>query len=150
MDVIPLICIVLVAASLAAIFLLAAQSTGDTETLAWRVEQLLMRLVPPTGTGGVGEPTWYGLTIRRLAHLAEYVVLGVAMGLAAGNLLGWETRSAAVAAGLCALASLADETHKCFVPGRHFDPADLALDVLGYLPAILIAFGIAVLAARLR
>ena len=38
--------------------------------------------------------------------------------------------------GLCVLASLFDQTHKLFVPGREFDAGDLLFDLLGYSTAI--------------
>lgn len=41
-----------------------------------------------------------------------------------------------VAAGICVLASLFDQTHKLFVPGREFDAGDLLFDLLGYSTAI--------------
>lgn len=39
------------------------------------------------------------------------------------------------AVAFCALCSLADQTHKLFVPGRHFDLIDLGFDAAGYLVA---------------
>lgn len=129
---------VLVLAVLAGIFLLARQSTKGTQDLAWRTEQLLMRLIPPTGTGSIGEPTWCGLTIRRLAHVAEYALLGLAVTACALVLWGATPRAVVVAVCFCFAVSLADELHKIFVPGRHFDAADLALDAGGYLPAVLL------------
>ncbi|WP_293819911.1 VanZ family protein [uncultured Parolsenella sp.] len=42
----------------------------------------------------------------------------------------------------CALCSLVDQTHKIFVPGRHFDVKDLPFDLAGYLVASLVVFGI--------
>ena len=150
MNAVLIACIALVVAVLVSIFCLAAQSTTGTQRLAWRIEQLLIRFVPPTGTGEVGEPTWFGLTIRRLAHVAEYGALGLATRLMCGSLLKHGIHALGAAIALCAMASVADEMHKHFVPGRHFDPADLALDAIGYLSAILVASGVMALGAALR
>lgn len=140
-----IIVLVLVLAVLVAIFMLARQSIKGTENLAWRTEQLLMRLVPPTGKGSIGEPTWCGLTIRRLAHIAEYALLGLAVTACAFMLWGATWRSVLAAIGFCLAASLADEAHKTFVPGRHFDAADLMLDAGGYLPAAFLCTAVAAL-----
>lgn len=126
------------AVTLGAIFLLAQQDIKGTEDLAWRVEQALVRLVPPTGKGDVGEPTWFGLTIRRLAHVAEFLALGLAVALAIHMLAPGRINPLALYLGICFLASFADELHKLFVPGRHFDPQDLLLDGAGYLLALAI------------
>ena len=131
-----IIALAAVAVVLAAIYALAHQGIAGTQDLALRTERLLMRIVPPTGTGDIGEPTWLGLTIRRLAHVAEYAVLGLACAVATTMLFGAGPRSSLLALVGCLAASVADEAHKAFVPGRHFDAADLRLDAIGYLPAI--------------
>ena len=138
------------AISSAGIFALAQQGIPDTQALAWRVEQQLVRLVPPTGTGAAGEPTWCGLTIRRLAHIAEFLVLGIAAAAVGLTLLGRDGRAFGAAAALCLAASLADEVHKRFVPGRHFDATDLLLDALGYGLALLLVAAVSTLWAAHR
>lgn len=130
-------------AALAAIFLLTRQSVQGTRDLAWRAEHLLARIVPPTGTGSIGEPTWCGLTIRRLAHLAEFGLLGLIASLGALSVIGPRPLAACSALGLCLAVAVADEAHKLFVPGRHFDLADVLLDIAGFAPVTLIVFAIA-------
>lgn len=120
---------------LGAIFVLTQQNTRQTGDAALRAERLLLRLVPPTGTGEIGEPTWLGLTIRQLAHVAEFTVLGIAAGVVGASVLGRGLIPWAASVALCLTASLTDELHKRFVPGRHFDAHDLLLDAAGYLPA---------------
>ena len=138
MDRRAIVMVLPVAVTLGAIFLLAQQDINGTEKLAWRVEQALVHVVPPTGKGEIGEPTWFGLTIRRLAHVAEFFALGLAVALALHMLaparLALDPRVAYLA--VCFVASLADELHKLFVPGRHFDTKDLLLDAAGYLLAL--------------
>lgn len=135
----------LLATIVLAIFALARQGVEGTRQLAWRTEQLLMRIIPPTGTGEIGEPTWCGLTIRRLAHVVEYAFLGLAASTCIYAWQGTSWRTFAYVLGLCFLASLLDEAHKVMVPGRHFDAADLALDAAGYLFAALVTMGLAAL-----
>lgn len=118
-----------------AIWLLTRQDTKRTGDAAYRVEQWLVRVLPPTGKGDIGEPTWFGLTIRRLAHIAEFAALGIAASVVCVMALGPTMGAWLLSAGASLLASLLDELHKVFVPGRHFDPADLVLDAAGYLPA---------------
>jgi VanZ family protein len=130
----------LVLVVLAAIFYLTQQDPTHTGDLALAVERWLVAHVPPTGTGEVGEPTWAGLTIRKLAHIAEYAALGLVVALAClvvlkrASLASWGLGIA-----LCAIASVSDQVVKTFVPGRHFDVADLPLDALGYIAAVSLA-----------
>ena len=133
----PVLCIgiLALAAIVLAIWLLAQQGTKRTGDTAYRVEQWLLRVLPPTGKGEIGEPTWFGLTIRRLAHIAEYAALGIAATVVYAVALGPATDAWLLSAGTCLLVSLLDELHKKFVPGCRFDPADLALDAIGYIPA---------------
>jgi VanZ family protein len=130
---------------LGAIFVLTQQNTRQTGDVALRAERLLMRIVTPTGKGDIGEPTWFGLTIRKLAHIAEFGALGLATGVVSAHLLGTGPIPWATSSGLCFVASFADELHKHFVPGRHFDAQDMVLDAAGYLPATTLVALIALL-----
>ncbi|MBP3894366.1 MAG: VanZ family protein [Atopobiaceae bacterium] len=136
MPQLPLIPIAMLVAALAAIFALAQQGVKGTGDLAWRAEQLLLKLIPPTGTGDIGEPTWFGLTIRRIAHIVEYAVLAAVALVVACALQPTPLGRMGLALTICFVASVADEAHKAFVPGRHFDAWDLCLDALGYAPVI--------------
>ena len=132
--------LLLLAAALVAVFVLASQNVRETgETALW-AERQLARLMPPTGTGASGEPTWFGLTIRRLAHVVEFALVGAAACLVALVWWGHAPRAAALAVGICLVASVGDELHKIFVPGRHFDPHDLLLDAVGYLAAVAVVY----------
>lgn len=136
MRTLTIVALVLLALTLVAIYLLARQDTAGTRRLAWQAEHLLMRIIPPTGTGDIGEPTWLGLSIRRIAHIVEYALLGAFAAALCLSGSGSKPRQALCAMLICLLASIADEAHKIFVPGRHFDPVDLVLDALGYIPVI--------------
>lgn len=72
----------------------------------------------------------------------------LAMSLEMLSLLLWwgrpELTSARVLVSfaISACASLFDQTHKLFVPGREFDASDLVFDVLGYGLGIVLMFGV--------
>lgn len=95
--------------------------------------------------------------VRRLAHVAEFASVGFFSALTAVSWLGvrrrpgaaWGTRRLiAVTLLFCVAASLFDQTHKLFVPGRHFDVLDLPFDAAGYLAGIAVVFGVRALARR--
>ena len=80
---------------------------------------------------------WLGIGIRRWAHAVEYGALGLFVALAAKSAMGQRTIAPGMAAlAICAGFSLFDQCHRLFVPGRHFDPFDLAMDALGYGAAV--------------
>ena len=97
----------------------------------------------------------HGLSVRQQAHVVEFAIMG---GVVALNALAWMSgwahrRSSrghiriwrtwfmyALTAVSCAAVSFADQYHKLFVPGRHFDKLDLLLDASGYIPAITCVF----------
>lgn len=83
--------------------------------------------------------------IRKWAHTVEFLALGIPVAIAA--LLWWGDPDSAKARVLisvliCACASLFDQTHKLFVPGREFDASDLMFDLLGYGAGIAFVFGV--------
>ena len=81
---------------------------------------------------------WLGMDIRHWAHTAEFLVLGVFVAMSSYLALRPRLLSAGgIALLVCVACSLFDQCHKLFVPGRHFDGLDLAMDALGYGIAIL-------------
>jgi VanZ family protein len=99
--------------------------------VAWAALIFVLSSIPGLGTG-LG--TW-DLVLRKLAHVAEYALLGALLLRAAER--------PAVALALGSLYAATDEIHQAFVGGRHGSPLDWALDTAG------VAIGIA-LYARLR
>lgn len=89
-------------------------------------------------------------SVRKWAHTVEFLALGIPISLA---FIFWWGRPhcllsrVSLAFLLCVFASLFDQTHKLFVPGREFDAGDLLFDLLGYGLAALFAF-LAVALAR--
>ena len=61
--------------------------------------------------------------LRKLAHFAEYAILGALL------LRALRREGVAVAAGVA--YAVTDELHQHFVPGRHGSPLDVALDAVG-------------------
>ena len=85
----------------------------------------------PSLSSGLG--TW-DTALRKLAHTAEYAVLGA--------LLERALRSPPLAFLAGALYAVTDEIHQTFVRGRHGAPVDVAIDSVGVLLGIL-AYGYA-------
>lgn len=78
-------------------------------------------------------------SVRKWAHTVEFPSLGIPVSFAFvfwwGRSRGWLTRAPLVFL-ICFFASLFDQTHKLFVPGREFDAGGLLFDLLGYCVAI--------------
>jgi len=91
----------------------------------WAAVIFAFSSIPSLGTG-LG--TW-DLVLRKLAHVAEYAVLGALLARAVG---GW-----GVALALGAAYALSDEVHQSFVAGRRGAPLDVLIDSVG------VALGIA-------
>jgi len=141
----------LAAGAAAAIFVLTSQDPDTTGAESTWMNDLLIRLFgdipglydPQTGL-------WIGLSVRQWAHTAEFLVLGTFVSLSVALLRkgGPIGSSIGIAAAVCAACSIADQMHKLFVPGRHFDALDLGMDALGYASAIAVVFIVVALLRR--
>jgi VanZ family protein len=87
--------------------------------VAWAALIFAFSSVPDLGTGLGG----WDLVLRKIAHTAEYAVLGA--------LLVRATRRPWLAVALGALYAVSDELHQTFVPGRMGSPIDVAIDTVG-------------------
>jgi VanZ family protein len=87
--------------------------------LAWAALIFALSSVPDLGTGLGG----WDLVLRKIAHAAEYAVLGALLLRATGR--------AGLAFGLGVAYALSDEIHQHFVAGRHAAPFDVAIDAVG-------------------
>ncbi len=94
--------------------------------VAWAALIFAFSSVPDLGTGLGG----WDLLLRKLAHTAEYAVLGALLLRATGR--SW------IAFALGLLYAISDELHQVFVPGRMGSPVDVAIDAIG------VACGIAI------
>ncbi len=92
--------------------------------LAWAALIFAFSSVPSLGTGLGG----WDLVLRKLAHVAEYAVLGALLARAAG--------AAWVALALGVLYAASDEVHQSFVAGRAGRPLDVAIDAVGVVVGI--------------
>jgi VanZ family protein len=87
--------------------------------VAWAALIFALSSIPSLGTG-LG--TW-DLVLRKLAHAAEYAVLGVLLLRATGS------EPAAFLLGVAYAVS--DEVHQSFVSGREGAVLDVGIDALG-------------------
>jgi VanZ family protein len=87
--------------------------------LAWAALIFALSSIPDLGTGLGG----WDLALRKLAHAAEYAVLGALLVRATGR------AGLALVAGT--LYAVSDELHQALVPGRLGSPVDVAIDALG-------------------
>ena len=93
--------------------------------LAWAAVIFALSSIPSLGTG-LG--TW-DLVLRKLAHAAEYAVLGA--------LLVRALRRPVPAFALGALYAVTDEVHQTFVSGRQGAPLDVLVDAVGVAAGVL-------------
>ena len=94
--------------------------------VAWAGLIFALSSIPDLGSGLGG----WDLPLRKLAHAAEYGVLGALLLRATGR--------AGLSLVLGALYALSDEIHQSFVPGRAGSPLDVALDTVGVACGIVI------------
>ena len=87
--------------------------------VAWATLIFAFSSVPDLGTGLGG----WDLVLRKIAHTAEYAVLGALLVRATGH--AW------LAFALGVLYAMSDEVHQTFVAGRHGSPLDVAIDAVG-------------------
>ncbi len=104
-----------------------ARSLGSAwaPVLLWAAVIFAFSSLPSLGTD-LG--TW-DLVLRKLAHLAEYAILG--------GLLLRATPRLGPAVVLAALYAVSDEVHQTFVEGRVGAVLDVAIDTLGALGGVL-------------
>ena len=160
------ISVVLLAVTLASIWMLTEQNVEQTSSLsestARAVEGQSASVQPETaGETQVGDAVgdagstaasvhpdplapvrlWMGANIRRVAHTVEFFFVGLFASLAAvcldKRVSPTRLRCVPLLA-FCAVCSVGDQVHKIFVPGRHFDMIDLGFDAAGYVVAMLL------------
>ncbi len=80
------------------------------------------------------------VAVRRLGHVIEYFVLGVAAAVS--------VRKKRYALLFCVCISLVDQIIKIYVPGRHFDWVDILFDAVGYLSGSAVVFALRMIFSR--
>ena len=107
--------------------MVAARVTTWAPVVLWAGLIFALSSIPDLGTG-LGN---WDLVLRKLAHVAEYGVLGA---------LALRALSSAPAAVLLASAyAVTDEVHQAFVSGRHGSPLDWLVDTAGALLGVALA-----------
>jgi VanZ family protein len=99
--------------------IVAARLTTWAPAVLWAALIFALSSVPDLGT----ELGQWDTLLRKLAHVAEYAILGALVYRAAGN--------APVAVLLASAYAATDEVHQAFVTGRHGSPVDWAIDTVG-------------------
>ena len=94
--------------------------------VAWAALIFAFSSVPDLGTGLGG----WDLLLRKIAHAAEYAVLGALLARALPR------PGLAVAFGV--LYAVSDEAHQAFVPGRLGSPIDVAIDAVGVVAGVVL------------
>jgi VanZ family protein len=89
--------------------------------VAWAALIFTLSSIPDLGTGLGG----WDLALRKIAHAAEYAVLGALLLRAIGRELP------AVVIGIA--YAVTDEVHQAFVPGRQGAALDVLVDAVGVL-----------------
>jgi VanZ family protein len=89
--------------------------------VVWAALIFTLSSIPDLGTGLGG----WDLALRKIAHAAEYAVLGALLLRAVGRELP--------AAAIGIAYAVTDEIHQTFVPGRQGAPLDVLVDALGVL-----------------
>jgi VanZ family protein len=93
---------------------------------AWAALIFVLSSIPDLGTGLEG----WDLVLRKIAHAAEYAVLGA--------LLLRATRRPRLAIALGVAYAVSDELHQALVPGRQGSPLDVAIDATGVVCGVLV------------
>ena len=98
----------------------------------------------PPGMSASNVPIVFGLTIRKLAHIFLYFLLGGTSFLFAATLPVKTVAKVrpAVSGGIALVISLLyaclDEVHQSFVPGRAAQIQDVGVDAIGFVLAIVL------------
>ena len=104
----------------------AARISPWIPVVLWAAVIFTLSSVPDLGTG-LG--TW-DLVLRKIAHTAEYALLGA--------LLYRAVRHAPAALLIASAYAVTDEVHQVFVSGRHGSPLDWLIDTIGVAAGVLV------------
>ena len=128
---------VFIGAAIAGIMYLTLMGPGGTTALSEWFRNVLNSICVDLGLD-VSAAWWNSKEgVRLLGHIIEYLFLGMIAGVCIKR--KW------LGILICVAVSLADQTVKIFVPGRHFDNGDFLFDVIGYLSGLLIGWIVACL-----
>jgi VanZ family protein len=106
--------------------MIAARLTAWLPVVVWAAVIFTLSSIPGLDSGF---GTW-DTVLRKLAHLAEYAVLGA--------LLYRAVRREPAAMTVGSLYAVTDEVHQAFVSGRQGSPLDWFIDTLGVVTGVLL------------
>lgn len=120
------------------ILFLTTQNIQDNAKISEYFREWLVEVYEKAGLDS--SAAWWNdkLAVRRLGHILEYGLLGLASGVAFCD----SHRGVIKAVGLCLIISILDQIIKIFVPVRHFDIVDIGFDLIGAVIGIGITTGI--------
>lgn len=117
----------------------------------------LLHIEVPEGQSPSTVPIVFGFTVRNLAHIFLYTLLGFSLFFAAYfsmRYFGKGRRGAyyaiGIAFGLSLLYACLDEFHQLFIDGRSGKGLDIAIDALGFSLAIAVGFCCVTAASAIR
>jgi VanZ family protein len=107
--------------------MVASRLTFWAPVIFWAAVIFALSSIPELGTGlGIWDTVF-----RKLAHAAEYAILG--------GLIFRAARSAPAAVLLASAYAVTDEVHQTFVTGRHGSPLDWLIDTAGAVLGVALA-----------
>ena len=109
-------------------------NTPKNVTMSEEFRKLLVRACERFG---IPTASWWNSSsgIRKLGHILEYGLLGIASGIAF-ICSGHRFKGTVIALSLCIAVSVLDQVIKIFVPIRHFDWTDIPFDIVGGIVGI--------------
>lgn len=137
----------LVLCNLAAIFLFSSQTGESSSRTSLSVTQAVLRVTVPEFKSMQPEEqsrmvsAWH-LSVRKLAHALEFLMLGFLLMLALSRYSIPLMRRLLLCVGAALLAAAADELYQFFVSGRGPAFGDVGLDALGILIGVLLSLSL--------
>jgi VanZ family protein len=107
--------------------MVASRLMSWAPVVLWAVVIFALSSIPDLGTG-LGP---WDTVLRKLAHTAEYAILG--------GLILRAVRSAPAAMLLASAYAITDEVHQAFVTGRHGSSLDWLIDTAGAVLGVAVA-----------
>lgn len=142
-----ILCALPMLAVMVGIFLFSGQRGEASAGVSNGVGEWLLGILGieiPPGMSASNVPIVFGLTIRKLAHIFLYFLLGGTSFLFAATLPVKTVAKVrpAVSGGIAFVISLLyaclDEVHQSFVPGRAAQIQDVGVDAIGFVLAIVL------------
>lgn len=142
-----------VVAWMAVIFWFSAQPGTESAAMSGGfIQRVIGWFVPdfahmsPAGQAAMVE-SWQ-TAVRKIAHMAEYALLGVLLWTALGRSLSGLRIRAVLTAGIGLVYAASDEIHQMFVPGRGPGVLDVLIDFAGLCAGLAACAAAAVLWRR--